>query len=130
MNISCKKRLDISKNWQIFYLYTLLEDLRDFLQISLLISSEFKRCKQLLSPWNHQKIYGFHMISGEEGGGRSWLLLLNLYFQKKQKLMNSLNNKIEMWRRFLNIRGDWFALCSKHVTTDPAVNFTIAGKKL
>ena len=36
----------------------------DRLQISLLMLSEFMRLINFYSPWNHQKTYGFLMISG------------------------------------------------------------------
>ena len=35
---------------------------------ALLISSEFKQISELLLPLNHQKTYGFLIISGGTGG--------------------------------------------------------------
>ena len=65
---------------------------RDHHEISLLISSDFKRINYPL--WNHQTTYSFLMISG------GW------------KLINSLNIKTEIWRRSVSGQTasllDWF----------------------
>ena len=49
------------KNLSTIFAITLLRDSR---QILHLILGEFKGINDLYSPWNHQKTYGFLMISG------------------------------------------------------------------
>ena len=50
-------------------------EIRDCLCISFLILSDFRQINQLLFPWNHQKSYGFLIISSSE---INFLKLINM----------------------------------------------------
>ena len=61
--ILCLPSLSLSLSLSFFSSLWYLKRWKDYIQILLLILSE-ARINFFTAPWNHQKIYGFVMISG------------------------------------------------------------------